>query len=335
MKNLNNINYVRYQPDELEDHALPAISGCKVLRTVSLHELQQMLIPERDMLLSPIIPAKGLVMAYAQRGIGKTFLGLNIAFAVASGGKFLRWNAAQAKRVLYVDGEMPQRALQERVNMMTQSSESYLPNSDYFRFLAMDMQELGVGINLALPEDQEIVEAEFGDAEFVVFDNLSTLVSGGRENDAESWDSMQAWLLRLRRKGKTVLLIHHAGRGENARGTSKREDVLDTVISLKRPANYMPTEGARFEVHLTKARGVFGESAQPFEAKLVMSHEGVVNWECCDIVDVELEQVMGLTDEGMTVREIASRLGIGRTKVNELQARGKSQRAAMQEQGTQ
>ena len=48
--------------------------------------------------------------------------------------------------------------------------------------------------------------------DLMILDNISTLVSSGRENDAESWNEMQAWLLRLRRQGKTVLLIHHAGR---------------------------------------------------------------------------------------------------------------------------
>ena len=49
---------------------------------------------------------------------------------------------------------------------------------------------------------------------------------------------MQAWLLRLRRQGVAVLLVHHAGRSGNPRGTSKREDVLDTVIQLKHPEDY-------------------------------------------------------------------------------------------------
>ena len=87
---MNNVAYVRYEADSAREQAVPAINGKKLLRTVTLHELQDMEIPEREMLLSPIIPAKGLVMAYAQRGIGKTFLGLSIAYAVASGGKFLR-----------------------------------------------------------------------------------------------------------------------------------------------------------------------------------------------------------------------------------------------------
>ena len=42
---------------------------------------------------------------------------------------------------------------------------------------------------------------------------------------------------------------------------SKREDILDTVLSLKRPDDYEPTEGARFEVHFEKCRGIYGEEA--------------------------------------------------------------------------
>jgi hypothetical protein len=51
--------------------------------------------------------------------------------------------------------------------------------------------------------------------------------------------------------------------GENARGTSKQEDALGSIIHLKRPEDYTATVGARFEVHLTKARGIFGQDAEP------------------------------------------------------------------------
>ena len=53
------------------------------------------------------------------------------------------------------------------------------------------------------------------------------------------------------------------------RGTSAREDIMDTVISLRRPREYSMAEGARFEVHLTKARGILGDDAKPFEANLI------------------------------------------------------------------
>jgi hypothetical protein len=63
---------------------------------------------------------------------------------------------------------------------------------------------------------------------------------------------MQNWLLRLRRKGIAVLLVHHAGVNGRQRGTSRREDALDTVIALRRAADYSPEQGARFEIHIEK-----------------------------------------------------------------------------------
>jgi putative DNA primase/helicase len=78
---------------------------------------------------------------------------------------------------------------------------------------------------------------------------------------------IQDYLLRLRRRNISVLIVHHAGKGGQQRGTSRREDVLDTVICLRRPSDYEPTEGARFEVHLEKGRGMTGDQLKPFEAK--------------------------------------------------------------------
>jgi putative DNA primase/helicase len=275
-------------------------------------------LPKRSHLLAPIIPEKGLAMVYAPRGLGKTYFSTGIAEAIASGGHFLKWHAERPRKVFLVDGEMPQELLQERAERLLASSRGRMPTPDYFGFVAMDRQDLGVAINLARPEDQAGVEAAMGDAEFLVIDNISTLVNGGRENDAESWDSMQGWLLHLRRKGVSVLLVAHAGRGENARGTSKREDVLDTVIQLKRPDDYDPEEGARFQVHITKGRGVFGDDAAAFEAQL-QTDGGSDVWTYRDLKNVLLDQIIEMTKADMTVREIAEQLGIDKSKVNRLQ----------------
>ncbi len=126
--------------------------------------------------------------------------------------------------------------------------------------------------------------------------------------------------IRLRRRGMSVLLIHHAGRGENARGTSKREDILDTVIHLKRPSDYQIEEGARFEVHLTKCRGVFGDDAAPFEAKMEIRNDATC-WTVREMKDVQADQVAAMTRDNMTVREIADELGISKSTVNRIQNR--------------
>ena len=91
---------------------------------------------------------------------------------------------------------------------------------------------------------------------------------GQRESDTVGWTTMQQWLLRLRRRGVSVLVVHHAGKNGEQRGVSNREDLLDTSISLRRPSDYSPAEGARFEVHVAKGRGLRGAPALPFEATL-------------------------------------------------------------------
>src|SRR5262249_12527012 len=154
----------------------------------------------------------------------------------------------QPRRVLYVDGEMPASVLQERIAAMIDSYDFAPPDDGYFRLLSADLQREGLP-DLAMRDGQQLVEELLADAELLVVDNLSTLFRRGVENEAESWAPVQEWLLSLRRADKTVMFVHHAGKGGQQRGTSKREDVLDTVIALRRPQDYNPSQGARFEVH--------------------------------------------------------------------------------------
>jgi putative DNA primase/helicase len=101
----------------------------------------------------------------------------------------------------------------------------------------------------------------------MILDNLSTLCTNGSESASDAWMPMQNWLLKLRRQGVTVLLVHHAGTNGRQRGTSRREDALDTIIALRRPEDYSPEQGARFEVHFEKLRNrVDGHGAIAFEA---------------------------------------------------------------------
>jgi len=290
------------------------------LDTICVREFTEIQLPAREMVLAPILPQRGLGMLFAGRGIGKTHVALGIAYAVSTGGTFLRWTAPHARDVLYVDGEMPQQALQERLLGLMDVDEN-LPEDGAFRLLCMDRQELGVSLNLADPEHQKVIDHHVEGAELLVLDNMSTLMNGGPENDAESWISMQAWLLQLRRRGVTVLVVHHASRGGNARGTSKREDVLDTIVQLKHPDGYDPAEGARFEVHLTKARGVFGEDAAAFEATLETSEEGIATWVCSDLGErdqEEIELVSELSEAGKSVREIAKEMNKSKSAVGRL-----------------
>jgi AAA domain len=307
----------RPSPPEDKRHAL---NGTPVVVDTLQDFIALPPLPKREHVLAPVLPAKGLAMLHAARGIGKTHAAMGMAYAVSTGGQYLRWRAPTPRKVLYVDGEMPAEALQARAHSLIAANPLKPPSSKHFRLLSMDRQDLGVSVNLAQPEHQALIERVIEDAELLVLDNLSTLVNGGRENDAESWNAMQGWLLQLRRRGISVLMVHHSGRSENARGTSKREDILDTVIRLSRPDDYDEEQGARFEVHLTKARGVHGDDALPFEAQLEV-RDGADTWIVKVLRDAVLDQVLEMTRNRLSVRDIASELGLNKNKVNRLQGK--------------
>jgi hypothetical protein len=148
-------------------------------------------------------------------------------------------------------------------------------------------------------------------------DNISTLVQSGKENEAEAWLPIQSWTLRHRRAGRAIVFFHHAGKGGAQRGTSRREDVLDTVISLRHPRNYSSDQGCRFELHYEKCRGFFGNDARSFEAKYEV-RDGAAMWTRTEIVDAERARVVAALNDGMSIRETAEALGMHRSKVERL-----------------
>ena len=162
--------------------------------------------------------------------------------------------------------------------------------------------------DLSTISGQMMLEPYLKGVDMVVLDNIATLCRTGKENESQSWQIIQTWLLDLRRRGITVLLIHHAGKSGDQRGTSAREDIMDTVISLRRPREYNVTEGARFEVHLTKARGILGDDAKSFEANLV-TEGNALHWQIKELEDVELEELKRLLSDGYSIRDCAEEMG--------------------------
>jgi putative DNA primase/helicase len=301
------------EPDaEPEDRSAP--------RAVNVRELLSLTIPPREYLVEPILREKETAMVHAWRGVGKTYFGLELAFAVASGGSFLRWRAPRARPVLYIDGEMPARTMQERLAAIVKASEradSFDPAN--LRLICADLQEEKLP-NLSTVGGQVVLEPFVAKADLLVVDSISTLAGFGRENEAESWLPMQAWALALRRQGKTVVLLHHDGKGGQQRGTSRKEDILDLVIHLRRPSDYQAPQGARFEVHFPKSRGLLGEAVEPFEAVLEV-RDDTTTWTMRQLDDVQLARAAELLRNGAKIGEVMQELGISRATCYRLKRR--------------
>jgi hypothetical protein len=271
-------------------------------------------LPPRELLLAPWLPRQGLAMIHAYRGIGKTHVALGVGYAVASGGAYLCWQAPRPPGVLLLDGEMPAPALQERLAAIVRDSEREAVAP--FHILTPDLQPKDrPPFNLANVEDQEMLEPWLNAIELVIVDNIATLARTSKTNDAESWLPIQEWALRQRASGRSVMFIHHSGKSGTQRGTSAKEDVLDTVIGLRRPSDYDASQGARFEIHFEKARGFTGKDAEPLEAAMVVAPAGRVEWRLKPLEDSLYERVIELRLGGLSQTDIADDVGRHKSSV--------------------
>ena len=86
----------------------------------------------------------------------------------------------------------------------------------------------------------------------------------------------------------------------------------------------MPDSGQasdiRVRARIEKARGIHGELVLPFEARLDLS-DGTAAWSVKDVEDADRLRVAALLETGMTVREIAEEIGIGKSVVHRMKQR--------------
>src|SRR5215469_7556706 len=217
---------------------------------VTSSELHVLDLKPRKKLLGDWFCEGDLGFIFAFRGVGKTWLALAIAQALSTGGKLGGWKALAPVKVLYVDGEMPPDLMRVRCEGLQASNAN-------LEFLNHEIlfDRTGKTLNITSREVQQAITHRClnSHAKVLILDNLSTLASGMKENEADSWELVNSWLLHLRRRKVAVVIVHHAGRSGQMRGTSKREDNVFWIIALDdQKGNADDKRGARFISRFTK-----------------------------------------------------------------------------------
>ncbi|MCF8081808.1 MAG: AAA family ATPase [Deltaproteobacteria bacterium] len=290
----------------------PSLETC----VLDLPALQKMEIPERQKIFSWLCQG-GLVMLYGPRGIGKTFFVLFLAIAAACNRPFMKWGKpSEPVGVLVIDGEMALADLRERLTSLLPGKPveplkilsgevAFTQFERDLNFVNSDTQE---GILKILDNDKRI--------RLLIIDNISCLFRGIKESSKDDWEKVTPWLLAIRRRGVAVVLVHHAGKGGDQRGTSGREDMLDTVVKLGSVQNDV-ADGAKFTVTFTKSRGAYGEDVKPFEASLSLGTPESWTWR--PIEDSTYDRMLALARDGIdTVSDMADELKVSKGLVSRL-----------------
>lgn len=271
-----------------------------------------------EFVLHPWLPKQGIAFVYAATGVGKTLFTLNVAYAIAAGGKFLKFGAELPRKVLYIDGEMPYVQIYSRfMDIVKQQGE--LICKENWNLITPEK------VKFKLPRICDPVGQQYYHnilktigAEVLILDNLSAL-SAIDENNSEQWKIIQDWLVFLRTEGYSIIIVHHAGKDKTGyRGTSRMLDCADTAISLQEINEEIEEKNVKiskkFLVKYHKNRSFNGEDALSFEVELNPS-----GWSFESASKNNTIRIIEMFSElGMKAMEISKELNISHSYVRRI-----------------
>ncbi len=272
-------------------------------------------IPPRVKLIGPLVTASRS-MLFAPTGLGKTHFAMAIACAVASGNGIFHggpWLAPEARRVLYVDGEMPLALLQQRLQEAV--GRAGAPDGRLMVLSTADFQEVPA-LNTA--EGQAWINGRIAAfmPDLIIFDNVQALIAGDMK-DTEGWRMLQPWMRSLTDAGMAQLWVHHANADGTMYGDKTRTWQLDTVIALKRVSD-VPSELC-FDLAYEKARERHpGKNGSEYREGRVTLQGNI--WRFQEAREVEVAgiyEVLKAAGRQMKTSELAAMMGMSRRAVEQ------------------
>jgi len=276
-------------------------------------------LPPRRTFLHPWLTEQSITLASGWRGTGKTYFALSVLHAVATGGLYGPWEAEAPVSALYLDGEMVPSDLQDRI------AELGINVNDCPFYIYSDAFSNTLGLpraNLLSEKWRKSMHRILVTRKIKVWvlDNLVSCSPGIDENSQREWSPINDWLLELRFKGISTIMLHHTGKGGTQRGTSGREDNIDTSIILKRPFDYSNEDGCRFICHFGKNR--VRQRDLPLvadtEFQLMVDDAGAATWAWRGVKKQARSEVLKMIDEGIKQADIATALNINRSTVTRI-----------------
>jgi hypothetical protein len=278
-------------------------------------------IPEKETYLNPWLKEQSIIWIVGWRGTGKTGFVVAAVDAITKKVNFGPWPPGKPVNCLYLDGEMAAQDIQRRLQDLgtaNRLSKLYIYSDAYAHTLGLPKanlldEEWRAGFQRTL--------LELG-IKLWVCDNLASLSGGIDENSKEAWDPIGTWLLQLRFAGITTILIHHEGKGGQQRGTSAREDHADICISLKKPAEYSPEQGARFIASFTKSRieTEYLPLMADVEFQLMNTIGDVKEWTWKGAQQATKAQILKNLDDGLSQSAVVDLLKVSKGQVSKVRA---------------
>jgi hypothetical protein len=210
-----------------------------------LEDLMAEEFPEQQWVLDDLIP-EGVTLLAGKPKIGKSWMALDIALAVASGGTALGRDVGRPRRVLYLALEDTKRRLQARMTTLLGTDPppvaafGFAQEWEPFEWRTGDVKGVGdVTVNPGLDLLESVITGN--DVEFVVIDTLYRVkATGGQSGYAQDYKSVTDIAGLARRTGVSILLVHHQRKQgsddsiDTVQGTTGITGAVDTVALISK-----------------------------------------------------------------------------------------------------
>lgn len=205
------------------------------------NDLMTAVFPPIQWVIPGYLPEGFSVLAGRQK-LGKTWLAIDFALAVASGGCALGSIACEPGNVLYIDLENGPRRIQRRIETMY-PDDANRPDLSRLEWVK-EAPALNAGFTAALADWRDSVR----NPRFVIIDVLQRVkpAGNGKQNAYEAdygcFSELQTWATENR---IAVLALHHTRKGgaadplEALTGSNGLSAVADTTLVLDRDGNGM------------------------------------------------------------------------------------------------
>jgi KaiC/GvpD/RAD55 family RecA-like ATPase len=197
-----------------------------------------------DWLIKNVLPDAGLIVIYGASGSGKTFVAIDMAFAIARGVAW-RGNRSRKGRVIIVAAEGG-KGMSKRLKA-TCDYHNIDPNE-------VDIGLLTVPPNFLLSEDVTELAAAIaaaGGADAIIIDTMAQVTPGANENSSEDVGLALANGRALHTAtGAALIMVDHSGKdaSKGVRGWSGKRAAADAEIEVVKHEN-----GSR-EIRITKMK---------------------------------------------------------------------------------
>jgi hypothetical protein len=206
-------------------------------KSMTLSQFLNKKVPPREIFMDYWVEREQLTILAGPQKAGKSILSVNLGLSLAFKRDFLGFGVPKPRRVLYVQQEIPESAMLERLRKMLCQFES--PSLDNFMIENTSGTPLKLTNHAGVERLKGLVESNMPD--LLILDPFSTFHDDKDENSESEMASVLEPILGLKHQFKIgVLLIHHFGKPSLAerkgshrlRGSSVIGDRADSMVLL-------------------------------------------------------------------------------------------------------